>query len=138
MNKTLITTLTLATLALLIVACDLDGDDGDEGGAAPAAPASTKNATSPATDPRCAPDGGYVDNACDSCENANCCSTRFACYDNASCDAANKAFDDCLTNAGKDVAAVKACWDTLSTSSSIAKARVDCQRSKCQAACEVP
>lgn len=138
-SKTSIGLITLATIVLAVSAnaCkDDDGPDGDEGAPA-AAPTGTGTGASK-IDPRCLPDGGFVDNACDTCENAGCCATRFGCYDNASCDAANKKFDECLTAANKDAAKVKACWDTLSASSSVAKARVDCQRSKCKAECEVP
>jgi hypothetical protein len=129
MKTTLTLALVMTSVCLFVAACDDDDDDGDEG--APAAKSS-------ALDQRCLPDGGYVDNECDSCENAACCATRFGCYDNASCDAANKAFDDCLTSANKDPAKVASCWSTFSGSSSVAKARVDCQRTHCKSQCAVP
>jgi hypothetical protein len=131
----LISISTVLGIALLATACkkDDDDDDGPDGDEAPAKSGSTVQ-----TDPRCLPDGGFVDNACETCENAGCCATRFGCYDNASCDAANKLFDDCLTAAATDQAKITKCWSDLSASSSVAKARVDCQRSKCQAECKVP
>lgn len=137
LSRAALTTLSIITLgvALLANACkkeDDDGPDGDEG------PATGSGAGASTGDRRCLPDGGFVDNACDTCENAGCCASRFACYDNASCDAANKAFDGCLTAANKDAAKVAKCWSDLSASGPVAKTRVDCQRSKCKAECEVP
>ena len=118
--------------------------------ASTAAPASTDpSGYGPAPDSgdgidhRCLPDGGYQDNACDACENQGCCATRFACYDDQTCYAANTAFDPCITAAvdmsGKpDPVAVKKCWDTFAASGPAAAARVACQRAKCQMVCAVP
>ncbi len=94
-------------------------------------------------DLRCLPDGGYQDNACDACENQGCCATRFACYDDQTCYAANSAFDPCIAAAvdvykQPDPVAVKKCWDTFAASGPAAAARVDCQRAKCQMVCGVP
>lgn len=94
-------------------------------------------------DPRCLADGGYQQNLCDACENANCCATRFGCYADGTCNAANTAFDPCITAAvdqygQPDPVAVKKCWDTFAASGPRAAARVDCQRAKCQAICGVP
>jgi len=95
------------------------------------------------TDLRCLPDGGYQDNACDACENQGCCATRFGCYDDQTCNAANTAFDPCIAAAvdaykQPDPVAVKKCWDTFAASGPAATARVDCQRAKCQMVCGVP
>lgn len=94
-------------------------------------------------DPRCLPDAGYQGNACDACENQLCCATRFGCYDDATCNAANTAFDPCIaaavdTYGQPDPAAVKKCWDTFAASGPPAAARVACQRAKCMAICAVP
>jgi hypothetical protein len=94
-------------------------------------------------DPRCLADGGYQDNPCDACENGNCCATRFGCYDDHTCYAANTAFDPCITAAvdaqgQPDPVAVKKCWDALAASGPAGTARVDCQRTKCQTICGVP
>ena len=94
-------------------------------------------------DLRCLADGGYQDNACDACENASCCATRFGCYDDQTCNAANTAFDPCIAAAvdaykQPDPVAVKKCWDTFAASGPAATARVDCQRAKCKTICGVP
>lgn len=94
-------------------------------------------------DPRCLADGGYQTGACDACENANCCATRFGCYDDKTCDSANTAFDPCIAAAvdmyrQPDPVAVKKCWDTFAASGAPAAARFACQRAKCQAVCAVP
>jgi hypothetical protein len=94
-------------------------------------------------DLRCLADGGYQDNACDACENENCCTTRFGCYDDTTCNAANTAFDPCITAAvdpygQPDPVAAKKCWDTFAASGPPAAARVDCQRAKCRTICGVP
>jgi hypothetical protein len=94
-------------------------------------------------DPRCLADGGSQAGACDVCEADNCCTTRFGCYDDKTCDAANTAFDACIAAAvdvyGKpDPPAVQRCWDTLAASGAPAAARVACQRAKCKAICSVP
>jgi len=119
-------------------------------GASTAAPAATDpSGYGPAPDAgdgidhRCLADGGYQDNACDACENQYCCATRFGCYDNQTCYAANGAFDPCIAAAvdmykQPDPVAVKKCWDTFAASGPAAAARVDCQRTKCQMVCGVP
>jgi hypothetical protein len=96
-----------------------------------------------AGDPRCLADGGYQDNPCDACENTSCCATRFGCYDDSTCNAANAAFDPCITAAvdaykQPDPVAVKKCWDTFAASGAAGAARVDCQRAKCRTVCSVP
>jgi hypothetical protein len=94
-------------------------------------------------DPRCLADGGSQAGACDVCENANCCTTRFGCYDDKSCYAAKTAFDPCIAAAvdvygQPDPVAVKKCWDTFAASGAPAAARVECQRAKCKTICSVP
>jgi hypothetical protein len=94
-------------------------------------------------DPRCLADGGSQAGACDVCENTNCCTTRFGCYDDKTCDAANTAFDACIAAAvdvygQPDPVAVKKCWDTFAASGAPAAARVECQRAKCKTVCSVP
>jgi hypothetical protein len=94
-------------------------------------------------DPRCLADGGYQDNPCDACENTSCCATRFGCYDDPTCKAANTALDGCITAAvdaykQPDPVAVKKCWDTFAASGAAGAARVDCQRAKCRTICGVP
>jgi hypothetical protein len=90
------------------------------------------------------PDGGYVDNACDTCENTHCCTTRFGCYDDTTCNTANDAFDACMSAATGDGgpadagAAIAKCWSDLAASGAAASARVACQRTNCKADCEVP
>jgi hypothetical protein len=56
-------------------------------------------------DPRCAPDGGIDVSDCDGCELARCCATRFACYDDPGCNAADEAFDACFEAADADAGA---------------------------------
>lgn len=94
-------------------------------------------------DPRCFADGGSQVGPCDFCENTNCCTTRFGCYDDKICDAANTAFDPCIAAAvdiygQPDPVAVKKCWDTFVASGAPAVARVECQRAKCKTICRVP
>ena len=123
-----------------LCACNRGADGDGNGDFGTDEPGQTASGTA-TTDPRCLPDGGYVDNECDGCENASCCATRFGCYDDASCSAANDAFDACMTAAEGDAgsaAAVKQCWDSFANSSSVAKARVDCQRAHCAVECGVP
>jgi hypothetical protein len=145
-----------------VLACkktDDDGADGDEatpttdaGGGKDSAPSTDSGSTGDAAtgndaakiDPRCLPDGGFVDNDCDTCENTHCCATRFGCYDDASCNSANDAFDACMSAATGDGgpadagAAIAKCWSDFEASSAVAKARVTCQRTYCKAECEVP
>ena len=116
--------------------------------AAPAATAAggygpRPDAGADAGDPRCLADGGYQQGPCDACENENCCATRFGCYDDATCNAANTAFDPCIAAAvdaynQPDPVAVKKCWDTFAASGAAGTARVDCQRAKCRTICGVP
>jgi hypothetical protein len=94
-------------------------------------------------DPRCLADAGYQSSACDVCENTNCCTTRFGCYDDKTCNAANTAFDPCIAAAvdvyrQPDPVAVKKCWDAFAASGAPAASRVSCQRAKCQTVCSVP
>jgi hypothetical protein len=94
-------------------------------------------------DPRCLGDGGNPSGSCDVCENDNCCTTRFGCYDDKTCDAANTAFDPCIAAAvdmygQPDPVAVKKCWDTFAASGAPAAARVACQRAQCKTVCSVP
>jgi hypothetical protein len=104
------------------------------------------DASSGCIDPRCLPDGGYDDNACDSCENTYCCAKRFACYADSACFAADKNIDACVTaaadagagDAGDSSDAIAACWSTFTASGTVAMARVACQRRWCQTPCGVP
>jgi hypothetical protein len=94
-------------------------------------------------DTRCLADGGYQNNPCDTCENESCCATRFGCYDDKTCYAANTAFDPCITAAvdpygHPDPVAVKKCWDTFAASGPAGTARVECQRTNCKTICGVP
>src|SRR5215471_17963830 len=117
MNRLIVSGLVVALVAWGCKKSDDDGPDGDEG--TPPADAGGGKDSGPAndsgsgantgsaqdaakTDPRCLPDGGFVDNACDTCENTHCCTTRFGCYDNATCNAANDAFDACMSAATGD------------------------------------
>jgi hypothetical protein len=152
----------IAVTAMAMFGCkksDDDGPDGDEGTPTADAGGTRDGATggdsgsgvdaagggdAGKTDPRCLPDGGFVDNTCDTCENSHCCATRFGCYDNTGCSAANDAFDGCLSAATGDGgpadagAAIAKCWSDLAASGAVANARVTCQRTYCKAECEVP
>jgi hypothetical protein len=86
-------------------------------------------------DPRCAPDGGLTDTDCDGCETAHCCATRFGCYDDPACAAADEAFDACRESATADPSA---CWQSFGGSGPKAEARVACQQRECKAVCGVP
>ena len=99
---------------------------------------SGRGSTSGATDPRCLPQGGYVDDPCDLCENAACCEERFDCYDDASCGAAADALEQCAAATSGAAAASVSCWGTFERSSALAASRVACQRTHCPHECGVP
>jgi hypothetical protein len=86
-------------------------------------------------DPRCAPDGGFVDDDCDLCENASCCAERFGCLDDSSCGAADDTFESCPKDAGSRPAS---CWNDLAASGPLAASFVSCVRAHCTAPCSVP
>jgi hypothetical protein len=86
-------------------------------------------------DPRCLPDGGFADDDCDLCENANCCEERFDCLDDDGCAKASDDFEACPHDAGPRA---PSCWNDLANSSALGSARVACLREHCQSPCLVP
>jgi hypothetical protein len=111
---------------------------GGDGGAGVAKDDYAKPPPDGGADPRCAPAGGVDVNDCDGCETAHCCATRFGCYDDHDCKAADEAFDACLDSAQGDAGAVKPCWETFSASGALAHARFECEDKECKAVCGVP
>jgi hypothetical protein len=90
------------------------------------------------SDPRCLPQGGYADDACDTCENSFCCEERFDCYDDRSCGTAADVLDGCIDRAQSDTGATARCWSAFAANGPHAQARFSCARAHCAAACEVP
>lgn len=90
------------------------------------------------TDPRCLPQGGYVDDTCDLCENAACCEERFDCYDDATCGAAADSLDECTAATPVEPLAAARCWSAFTRSSPLAASRVACQKAHCARECGVP
>ena len=78
-----------------------------------------------ARDPRCLPQGGYADDACDLCENAGCCAAKFDCYDDRACGAVADELEACVPSVNGDAARIAACWSTFTESGERARARVD-------------
>jgi len=135
---------TLVVTALVVASCTaFEPETGPFQGAREAgASASGGYGNTPATkpppgapDPRCAPDGGFADDDCDLCENASCCTERFACLDDPSCGEAADTFESCPHDAGPRPAS---CWNDLAASGPLAATRVDCVREHCAAPCAVP
>jgi hypothetical protein len=83
-------------------------------------------------DPRCLPNGGFADDDCDLCENANCCHERFACLDDDGCNQAAEDFEACPHDAGPRATS---CWNDLANSGPLGSARVTCLRAHCQSPC---
>jgi hypothetical protein len=126
----------LCIVLMSLTACGAAGSRGDQGREAEVE--SGEGVAGGPSDPRCLPQGGYADDACDRCENASCCEARFDCYDEGGCGAAADALEECAARAGSDEQAVSRCWNAFAESGPRAQARVACQRAHCAVACEVP
>jgi hypothetical protein len=85
--------------------------------------------------PRCSPDGGE---ACDDCESQFCCATRLACYADPVCACADRAWDRCTDDATRSASQKAACWAAFTSEGTVEAARVACERTWCQAVCNVP
>jgi hypothetical protein len=102
----------------------------------------------------CTVDGGTIDGLCDTCEVANCCAERVACYSDQTCSCADEALDPCLSAVPADAAspdgesegglsaatssALAACWSAFTSSGSIGQARYECLRVSCREPCQIP